>query len=212
MKAMCCSWMFLHIVAAERIRHVQRGNPTSVFHDTKSWSVVECEMASDCRPLKGSREMCLPLARCRKAHLKSLPGRFLAGRFSNEDSHHTLILNEHPIMIAKTFADAFTRFGGESSNTLHIYDDGYVLSIACSSDRHLSIREILLEEYGTIDEARSSDGFLSVFVVRCNTADQQHPIMVATTDGYNDHRQDDLNTIDIAAEWFEQGKRLASGS
>jgi len=141
---------------------------------------------------------------------KSLQGLFLAGRFSNEDSQHPLP-NGHPIMIAKTFADAFSRFGGESSNTLHIYDDGYVLSIACSSDRHLAIRKILLEEWQTIDEARSSDGFLSVFVIRGISDGPHHPIMVATTDGYKDHRQDDHNTIDIAAEWFERGSRIKCG-
>ena len=113
--------------------------------------------------------------------------------------------------IAKLFADNFARFGGESSNTLHIYDDGYVLSIACSSDRHLAIRKILLEEFQTIDEARSSDGFLSVFVIRGNSDGPLHPIMVIATDGFKDHRLDDHNTIEIASQLFERVSRIKCG-
>ena len=111
--------------------------------------------------------------------------------------------------IAKLFADAFIRFGGDGSNTLHIYDDGYVLSLACSIDRHLSIRGILLEQWTTIDEARSSDGFLSVFVIRDDMSGPLHPILVGATDGFKDHRLDDLNTIESAAQWFERGSQIA---
>jgi len=110
--------------------------------------------------------------------------------------------------IAKLFADTFTRFGGANSNTLHIYDDGYVLSIACTAERHLSIREILLEEWQTIEEARSGDGFLSVFVIHDDSGDPLHSIFVIATDGFKDHRLDDLNTIDSAAQWFERGRHL----
>ncbi len=108
--------------------------------------------------------------------------------------------------IAKLFADTFARFGGANSNTLHIYDDGYVLSIACTAERHLSIRETLLEEWQTIEEARSGDGFLSVFVIHDDSGDPLHPIFVGATDGFKDHRLDDLNTIDSAAQWFERGR------
>lgn len=111
--------------------------------------------------------------------------------------------------IAKLFADTFARFGGADSNTLHIYDDGYVLSIACTAERHLRIREFLLKEWQTIEEARSGDGFLSVFVIHDDSGHPLHPILVAATDGFKDHRQDDLNTIDIAAEWFERSRHLA---
>ena len=56
--------------------------------------------------------------------------------------------------------------------------------------------------------ARSSDGFLSVFVIRDDMTGPLHPILVGATDGFKDHRLDDLNTIESAAQWFERGSQF----
>ena len=61
------------------------------------------------------------------------------------------------------------------------------------------------------DEARSSDGFLSVFLIRGNGYGPLHPIMMAATDGFKDHRQDDHNTIEIASQLFERVSRIKCG-
>lgn len=102
---------------------------------------------------------------------------------------------------AKILADAFNRLSDK--NTLHIYSDGYVISIACSAERHLSIREVFKEMYPTFEEARSSDGFLSAFVIPTDVPegiDKVHPAVAVLTTGYNDHRQSDWHRIDEAVE------------
>ncbi len=93
-------------------------------------------------------------------------------------------------------------FHAEGGNTLHVYDDGFILLVACSPERHLLIREVLLRDWPQLEEARSSNGFMSVFVleghVPIDTSDF-NPLLVALTDGCTDHRIDDWHTLDIVA-------------
>lgn len=95
---------------------------------------------------------------------------------------------------AKVFADAFN---GES-NVLHVFDDGYVVAVACSPGRHLTIRDHLKKEWPTVEEARSDNGFLGVFVVPAEVplpSNEFPPMLVVLTHGFNDHRYSDWNTL-----------------
>ena len=89
MKEVCCSRMSLHVAGVERMRHDQQENPTRVF-DTQVVLLPESEMASNCSPRLGSSEMCLSMARCRKAHRKSSPGAFPGGAFFKPKEESTM--------------------------------------------------------------------------------------------------------------------------
>lgn len=109
---------------------------------------------------------------------------------------------------AKWLSDSFPAHDG---NVLHIYDDGYILVVACSADRHLTIRKTLKEQWPAIEEARSSDGFLSVFVIptvlSMSIKPDNDPLLSLLTDGYLDHRAEDFHTIEDAAELCRRQKR-----
>jgi hypothetical protein len=114
---------------------------------------------------------------------------------------------------AKLFA---TYFHAEDKNTLHIYDDGFVLLVACATDRHLAIRKSLLQEWPHLEEARSDDGFMSVFVLEGHVPDDRSdisPWLVTVTDAFRDHRFEDWHTLEVLTEVvlsrLPQGQRAA---
>ena len=106
-------------------------------------------------------------------------------------------------------ANGFNTFAID--NTLHIYDDGYVLALTCSQSRHKKIVAQLRQQYGRIESAVSSDGFLSVFLIfSVPPANPDSDLfLVDLSDGFKDHRLDDCNTIDLIAEWFARGPRVS---
>src|SRR4051794_15689732 len=105
---------------------------------------------------------------------------------------------------AEVFAEAHARLAGDS-DCLHIYEDGYVLVVACSADRHLTIRKSLRKFFAVVEDARSRDGFLSAWVLPADVGGQRYPelpgrgILVVLTEGYTDHRMDDAYRLDDAA-------------
>jgi hypothetical protein len=110
--------------------------------------------------------------------------------------------------VAKMFADCISDSGRDTQNLLHAYEDGYVVSVACSPRRHSHIYEALQKQWPRIGEGRSSDGFISVFVIpdsRAATAGDFAPLLVLVTDALVDHRQRDTGTISISAECIANG-------
>lgn len=74
-----------------------------------------------------------------------------------------------------------------------------------NADRYLAYRQHLRKFFPDFQEARY--GELSVFVVPFEvgpTTDvyQIHPWLVAPTDGYKDHRWEDINTLEAAIDLF----------
>ena len=95
-------------------------------------------------------------------------------------------------------------FHADDGNTLHVYDDGFILLVACSAERHLLIQEVLLRDWPQVEEARSSDGFMSIFVLEGYVPTNKsgfNPLLVALTDGFTDHRRTkDWRTLDIVTQ------------
>lgn len=101
----------------------------------------------------------------------------------------------------------------DDGDVAHIYDDGLVLAVACSTERHRKLRDFLRQHYDVID-ARSKDGFSAVFVVRslslATSPLKDLPPIAGMTTHYADHRQDDWHTLADAEELAERHLRLTS--
>ncbi len=103
-------------------------------------------------------------------------------------------------------------YRADQGDVLHIYDDGFVLMVACSGKRHLAIRELLRNRYPTVEEARSSDGFQSAFVIPVNPDELGTPSEIANRHSaccvlsthFNDHRWDDWHTLENAEAMAER--------
>jgi hypothetical protein len=129
---------------------------------------------------------------------------------------------------ARLFAEGL-RLTGEVGDTLLVFQDGYALAVAASADRHLALRKGLRAFCPVVEEGRSSDGFLSAFIVpdeaargvrldpfqarREGDSDRAVPPWVAAgTDGYKGPRQSHFPTLAAAEGLFrrvvarEQGK------
>ncbi len=105
---------------------------------------------------------------------------------------------------ALIFAEACNREA--SDNTLHVYHDGYVLTTACSPDRHRATLALLLMHFPAVEDARSDDGFLSAFVIPHEIVDESwHAFQWLAINGYKDHRHDDCDDIDSAADLLRMG-------
>jgi hypothetical protein len=112
---------------------------------------------------------------------------------------------------ARVLAQGFHRVGG-AADTLHVYIDGFVLVLGGKTDRHLSIRNVLMKDHPGFEEARVEN--LSVFVVPMDvsldaTWMEFPPLMVATTNGYHDHRSEDVFTLGAAVGLFTGRERRA---
>ena len=115
---------------------------------------------------------------------------------------------------ANVFANTFHG----DKDTLYIYSDGYIVSKACSQAGVNSIRKMLEEEFPNvqIEEARSDDGFLSVWVIPCDMSNLPFkedelqwsipPVFMAITESYGDNRWSDWGTLDLAADLFLAAK------
>lgn len=100
---------------------------------------------------------------------------------------------------ALVFAKAFSQLG--TGNTLHVYVDGVVVFIEGGSDRHLAVRDVLKTEHPGFGEARL--GIDSAFVVPIDLGwdtpvSDLPPLFVVTTNGYSDHRNENLFSIEAA--------------
>jgi len=108
---------------------------------------------------------------------------------------------------AKAFANGYNLASGDA---LHIYSNGYAVAVACTVERHRVISGEIRRAFSNANEARSDDGFLSVWIVLCDTstlpAEPKEliryvlPLFVALTDHFSDHRQEDCDTLELAAE------------
>ena len=109
---------------------------------------------------------------------------------------------------AELFAETFR---ADQGDVLHIYDDGFILMVACSADRHLEIRALLKEHYHAFEEARSHDGFQSAFVIPADLSDtdvlgtpsqlsDKHFVPCSCSPHFNDHRLSDLWRLEDAEE------------
>jgi hypothetical protein len=110
---------------------------------------------------------------------------------------------------AKTLAEVFYRVGG-APDTLHIYIDGLVMVLGGKADRHLAVRDVLLKDHPGFEEARV--GNLSVFVVPMDvgwdtSTKDFPPLMVATTKGYHDHRDQGSFSIEATLGLFTRVKQ-----
>lgn len=109
---------------------------------------------------------------------------------------------------AKTLAKWFGAFG--DADTLHVYLDGVVMVLGGPADRHLSVRDCLKKMVGDYEEARFND--LSVFLIQTDVGRTRpadlHPLFVATTSHYSDHRDEDMNTIEQAVALSMEGVEL----
>jgi hypothetical protein len=79
------------------------------------------------------------------------------------------------------------------------------MAVACSPDRHLSIRELLALFHPDAEEAHSSDGFLSVFVAEFTPPPRPEdvgPVWVVATEDFRDHRGEKIDEIDAAVQLF----------
>ena len=105
---------------------------------------------------------------------------------------------------AKTFADLFRRFAQYVPDTLHIYTDGLVMAVSGMSDRHLDIRDILKRDNPAFEETRA--GNISVFLIpmdmTATAPEDLPPHVIGPTTGYHDHRQEDLDSLDTALDFF----------
>ncbi len=113
--------------------------------------------------------------------------------------------NERALMLARGFHRA-----GAAPDTLHIYIDGLVIVLGGKTDRHLAIRDILLKDHPGFEEARV--GNLSVFVVPMDvgwdtSTKDFPPLMVATTKGYHDHRDQGSFSIEATLGLFTRVKQ-----
>jgi len=104
-------------------------------------------------------------------------------------------MNERAMPIARMLE----RFAGEETDdALHIYDDGLILQVRGSPDRHLAVRDWMVNHYPGFEEARA--GNWSVFLVPMDVGTtpppKVPPFFVAATGGYADHRLDDCSTIE----------------
>lgn len=109
---------------------------------------------------------------------------------------------------AKALAKGFHRVGA-AADTLHIYIDGLVMVLGGKVDRHLAVRDVLLKDYPGFEEARV--GNLSVFVVPMDvgwdtTTEDFPPLMVATTKGYHDHRDQGSFSLEAVLGLFCQSE------
>ena len=97
--------------------------------------------------------------------------------------------------MAKTLAKWFGAFG--DADTLHVYLDGVVVVLGGPADRHLAVRDCLKSMAGGYEEARFNG--LSVFLIKTDVGRTRpadlHPLFVATTSHFSDHRDEDVNTI-----------------
>lgn len=102
----------------------------------------------------------------------------------------------------------------DNGDVAHIYDDGLVLAVACSTERHGKLREFLAQHYDVLD-ARSRDGFSAVFVLRFlslgTTALEDLPPIIGITTHYADQRQDDWHTLTDAEELAERYAEIIPG-
>ena len=107
-------------------------------------------------------------------------------------------------------------FDAEDRNRLHVYHDGFVLVVACTPERHRKIRDELLEVWPHLEDARSDDGFLSVFVLEGHVPDNKseiNPTLRELTDGCADHRLDVWDTLEVlTAVALERWQQRLSGS
>jgi hypothetical protein len=108
---------------------------------------------------------------------------------------------------ALTLAKAYARHPSLSLNCLHIYDDGYVVVVDGTADRHLACRESLQSAFAGFEEARSPGNDFSVFLVPDNNVplpekleDDINPFLHVMTmqGGYHDHRQQDCHKTGLA--------------
>lgn len=95
----------------------------------------------------------------------------------------------------KVFANACA-FDGE--NNLHIYDDGYVLAVACSDESRIKIRQDIADAGFQTEEAMSDDGFLTVWVIPCLRRHSDLNILRLHSSKYHDHRTEDYHTLTLA--------------
>jgi hypothetical protein len=113
---------------------------------------------------------------------------------------------------ARLFADGFAG-AGEMGDRLHIYHDGYILILTASADRHLAVRQGLRRCFPAVEEARSSDGLLSAFVLPDQNAASLRPEdvlslpadLVVCIRGYVDHRAEDAYTLEGVEDLFRRG-------
>lgn len=84
---------------------------------------------------------------------------------------------------------------------LHIYDDGFALVLACSGERHRVVREELKTIWPDLEEARSLDGLVSVFVLpETPRGFDFDPLLMRLSDEFHDHRHEAWHTLDMAVE------------
>jgi hypothetical protein len=110
-----------------------------------------------------------------------------------------------PTKTLTALADFLASNADRQDDTLLIFNDGLVVTVWCSDDRHLTIRS-KLKQFGRFEEAKVAN--FSMFLLWIDVTsilDQEgNPshdtgelgaILTLLTDGYADHRQEPIGTI-----------------
>jgi hypothetical protein len=111
--------------------------------------------------------------------------------------------------IAQTFADFHAVISAHSGDTLRIYSDGVVILLECSRKREAVIGDLIGLRYPEAETARSKDGLVSAWVVRCvppAMPEDIDPVLSGPTimGSVADCRMDDLHDLDSASHMIER--------
>ena|SRR5579859_37203 len=129
-------------------------------------------------------------------------------------------MNARALTIAKGFLNTQIQSRKPVGDTLHIYDDGLVVVLNGTSDRHLLARQMFQKPYPHFEEARAGD--VSVFVVPMDVPytftkdtrlDRHLPeapdLFIAMTNYYHDHRLQDWHTLADVEELQRRALEIA---
>jgi hypothetical protein len=97
------------------------------------------------------------------------------------------------------------------SSTAHIYSDGYILAFPVQEVNQQRMLDTLLKCCPRAETARSSR--FVVFVLPMDDTDHKalRALVMFTTEGYHDHRQEDVHRIEDAASLLEEVVALFDG-